>query len=359
MPLVYLFSFTVLATSDYLTGAQLAVFFAAVAWYLWIKDSPFLSGIFWVLSFLTKLYMGPMFAGLIIYELIFQKKYRAVLRLIAGSAVAAAGILLPFAILAPKEIFNYTFIHQLQRPPGLDRGHVWGYFFKREWLVLGLAALGAFFGKQKILILSFAGMLIFFALFIDIYYAYFDSFYFFAVLLALLFLERLRRDADLNFLFGILAVGYVLFLIFSANFYFREIYPAGQFTNSQEIAEYVRNLPEDLPLYGSHEGAPLIALQSGRPLFDNRIDTNMQAFGSGAQDLGKISRQAVERGVYFIARVTDLPELGINNQGFEGYFIREEFDKHCRLLRAFPSTAREQDNYISVFRCAEDWYNHE
>jgi hypothetical protein len=118
------------------------------------------------------------------------------------------------------------------------------------------------------------------------------------------------------------------------------------------MANFLRTLPTDYPLYGSHEVAPLLALLSDRRLFGNYIDTNPQVFASGRYDRERISREAVAEGVILAARITSRPELGIEEAGYESFFSPELFRNYCRRLKFFPSGSREGDNYLGLYFCS-------
>ena len=142
-------------------------------------------------------------------------------------------------------------------------------------------------------------------------------------------------------------------IIVSSTLYLNDFATRGRFLNSVEIAEYIKTLPDNFKIYGSHEVAPLVALESKRILFDNQIDTNVQAFSSGGLNLQEISKKAAGEGIYLVARIVDKPEFGITDAGYEGFFDKSVFVDYCKRLKKFPSTANEADNFIAVYRCKE------
>jgi hypothetical protein len=121
--------------------------------------------------------------------------------------------------------------------------------------------------------------------------------------------------------------------------------------NAEEIGNYLKTQNGHQQIYGSHELAPILALFSGKKVFGNYIDTNTQVFAAHTLDLNHISEQAANAGVYLVARITDLPDYGIKDQGFEGYFSKDIFAKSCSRLKFFPSSSQESDNYIGIYDC--------
>ncbi len=354
-PVFYLFSFTVLATSDYLTGIQLTVLLMTLGLLFWEYDFPLLSGLGFSLAILTKMYALPAFAGFLLYLLITKTPVKKFFRILAGALIAGIVILGPFLVLSFGKVYGYMFSHQLHRPPGLDKWYIWQFFLKKEWLLVLFGILGVMILKKKILILPLIFTAAFFLIFPDLYYLYLESFFAYLVLGAVIFLSAVwdYKYFGKQIALGVLAV-YLLFASVSFWVYKNEFYTIGRFTNAPEVAEAVKKLPDKMELYGSHEVAPLIALMSGRNLFNNYIDTNTQAFASGGQDLGEASASAVRHGVYLLGRVTDLPQFGIKDFGMDGYFSPGLLQRYCQAAAKLPSTSGEQDNFIGIYRCKSD-----
>lgn len=350
-PVAYLLSFTVLSTSDYLTGVQLVVFLSVLALWLWEKGWLKTSGFMWSLAVLTKLYALPALIGFAAFVFL-QKERRTFWRLVIGASIGPVLVLLPFVFSSAPKIFDYLLAHQLNRPAGIGKLTVLKFFMAREWLLIILATAGIFVLKKWAIIAPFVLLASFFLIYQDLYYLYLDNLLPFLVLFCLSLLGWLwMRSGKRKTGTAFILVLYAIFVLSSLSEYRGNFTNRGRFLNSDEIAEYVRMLPEDFDLYGSHEIAPLVALKSGRKLFDNQIDTNTQAFSSGALSLEEISRRAAAKGVFLLARITDRPEYGITDSGYEGFFSRDVFGESCRRLKVFPSTSNESDNLIVIFRC--------
>ena len=74
-----------------------------------------------------------------------------------------------------------------------------------------------------------------------------------------------------------LAWGFILLYVFISIYpivtYINTYAPQGVFENPAEIANALKTAPDNFPVYGVQEVAPLVALMSGRTIFEN-IDTN-------------------------------------------------------------------------------------
>jgi hypothetical protein len=350
-PAIYLFSFTVLSTSDYLTGVQLVVFLSVLAIWAWENGWTKTSGAIWGLAVSTKLYIAPAFVGFAIFS--FLKSERKVFWKFLISAIGAAALIsLPFVLISLSKAFRYLIIHQLNRPAGLEKVAVLSFFLNREWFLLILALAGFFVFRKWVILAPFIFILVFFLLYADLYYLYLDNFMPYLIILSLSFLGWLwTRGGGLRWLLVFVLVLWSSLTFTSLNLYLNDFATRGRFLNSAEIADYIKTLPEDFKLYGSHEVAPLVALRAEKKLFDNQIDTNAQVFSSGGLNLEEVSKSAAEEGIYLLARIVDRPEEGITNAGYEGFFSQEEFKKSCQRLKLFPSTSNESDNFVGVFRC--------
>lgn len=348
VPVIYLFTFSVLATSNFITGVQLVVFLSSLGFYLYLLEKPVLTGISWGLASLTKMYMVPSIFGSLIYFLL-KKDYRTLKFLIMGGLLSLL-ILIPF--LQSTKIFENLISHQLNRPGGLNKLEVLQFFVQKEWFLVLVASIGMFLKRMRYLVLPFFTTLLFFLIFKDLYYLYLNYLVFFLCLFAVSAYDYLwklsenSRPLVLTLLFIHLG-----FIVISFNSYQTDYLNRGRFLNYIEIANFLKQEPNKLELYGSYEVVPLVALLSERKLFNNLIDTNGQVFASGALDKKKISEEAVNKGVFLIARITDLPEHKILDFGYQSYFDEEIFRKYCSRVKEFSSTSKEDDNKIIIYRC--------
>ncbi len=345
---MYLFSFTILATSDFSTGVQLTVLFSLIAWYAWQQGSPATSGIAWALSALTKLYAVPAILGFFVYAIWQKQSWRRAVVAVILTGIAILGF---FFCASPHGFIRSIIIHQLHRPTGNAPSAVWLFFWQHEWSLILLASIAALFRPRGAIVWSFALSTLFFVFFKDLYYLYFAYLMPYMVILAVTFIDHLWRRPEVRPLSAIICIILAITSIVGIQTYRHSVMNQGRFLNASEIAEYLKTQTAHDQVYGSHEVAPLLTLMSGKEIFDNNIDTNGQVFAAGTEDREAVSKAAATQGIYLIARITDLPEYGIHDVGYESYFSAEIFKQACTRLKFFPSTSNETDNFIGIYDC--------
>ena len=352
-PVLYLFSFTVLSTSDYVTGAEVMIFLMLLAIYLDQREKHFLSGVFWALACLCKLYAGPALLGFLLYKLI-AKEFKPAGKIVLGGLAATAVVLAPFLTFFPHQTFYDLVIHQFNRPIGIDKWSIWSVFAGFEWLLILSSVVGMFITKNRRWALPLIFSAAFFLLYRDLYYLYLHLMLPFMVILtveAVAFLDEKGKGHEVKPAWAFIAI-YAVASIYPIYSYLNVYGPQGVFDRPEEIATALKSAPGDLPVYGAQEVAPLVALMSGRKIFDNVIDTNTQNFAAGSQDLGQVSKKAVENGVYLVARVADYPNQNVSGVGFEGYFDAKIWKDSCQLYRSFDRTSPGDPlNKVVIYRC--------
>jgi len=346
----YLFSFSILATSDYLTGVQVVVFLILAAILAWLKNKFFWSGLFWSLAILTKLYALAGFSGFLVFLFWKKGELKKTASFFLGGLLGLGLFLGPFLVISFKSVWQYLVMHQLNRPAGISKGSIFSFYLKREWFFILGALAGLIISRKKIIVFPALGLIIFFLIFQDLYYLYLNSFFPFLIILTILFLGWVFKKNQilgktLIFIYGIC-------LLFSVAFYDQDFNEKGEFRNVQEIAQFIATLPA-ADLYGSHEVAPIVALMTQRRLVGNYIDTNGQAFASGGQDLKKASAETCQGKAYFLAKITDISEREIEDFGFDAYFDRNIFNECCQAIKKFPDTSGNQFNRVAIYQCGK------
>ena len=350
-PAIYLFSFSILSTSNFFTGVQFVVLMMVLALYFYESGKPVYSGIFWTMACLSKLYAVPAFAGFLAY-LIFKKE--PVKRILISSAVSAIAIFAPFLAISFSKTFDYTFLHHFRRPYGVSKINVFSLFISSQWPLLALGIAGMFIKKSRKILPAFALSLAFILIFKDIYYLYLNILIPFIVISTFIFCGWILsknggRSALLVILFIYVAFGTQAFMRYLDKF---DDY--GNFYSLKEISGYLKSLPDSYELYGSHEIAPLTAMESGRKIFGNIIDTNTQVFAAKTLDIEKISESASEKGIYLLTHDTVIPELRIDHTEYESFFSKEVFEKRCKLVKRFSNPSElEYSNYVGIHLCAK------
>jgi hypothetical protein len=348
-PLFYLFSFTILSTSDYVTGAEVMIFFILLANLLEQKGNNFWCGVSWALACLCKLYAAPALIGFLIYKA-YKRDWLPLRNIIFGGIITALITLLPFLIIAPHQTFYDLILHQFNRPKGINKWDVWGLFLGFEWLLLLSAVAGAYLSKNKTFTMQLALSALFFLFYKDLYYLYLHILLPYLAVLAVMFVNELHnRKAEFAFGFIALFICIALYPILS---YINNFAPQGIFDNPQEVAQALINAKDAKPLYGVQEAAPLVALMADRPIFENVIDTNTQNFAAGTHDIKNISGDIQKKGSYLVARIADYPAQGITDTGYENYFSKAVFKSSCTRFKTFPRpNTLDQLNDVVIYKC--------
>lgn len=350
-PFVYLFSFTIMATSDYLTG-QLMTLLMILAFWFYEKEKPIASGIMWSLAVLTKMYVAPVLLGFLAV-LIWEKKFKELQKIAISGLITTLVVWGPFFVIAGRDtVLFHTFFMHFKRPPGLNQSNVWNYFLEREWFLLALFAGGAVVTRyKKYLWVPPAALFVFFYFFPDIYYNYLAGLFFFIILLAFTFLSWLWAKPKLGRPIGFLLTAvYAIVLTVSIYDYRANVFNDGKFPNAREVASYVKTLNSG-DLYGDHTITPLVALLSDRKIFNDYIALGSQALDAGVADKEKISQEAADRGIYLVSRTTGLSESGVADTRYQLYFQKEIFEKYCQRKKEFPNISSGQDNLIVIYKC--------
>ncbi len=354
IPAIYLFSFLILSTSDYLTGLHFINFFISLAYFF--RKKPIVSGVLWALATLIKLYVIPGFIGWILW-LILTKKTERAKKTAVVYATTGALFMLPFLIIVPQSVISQIIVHQFNRPKGINKITIFSFFLQHDLMLISLASFSWWLTKNKKYLLPFVSWLLFYLIFKDLYYLYLGVLAPWLILsLADLwfYLKTQTKQALLeqhsDQIIIMLVMTIFMFQILGIHFYKTSIQAEGVFEQLPAVAEYVKSLPKK-PLYGSHEVAPLVALASNRQLFGNYIDTNSQLFSSGVLDKEQISQQAAQEGVYFLSKVADIPENPDIDQGYSGYFDTRVFEQTCERLQIFHGNDAELFDDVAVYRC--------
>jgi hypothetical protein len=355
IPAIYLFSFLILSTSDYLTGLHFINLFISLAYFF--RKKPVVSGVFWGLATLIKLYVIPGFLGWMIW-LILSKKTKQAKKTAIAYATTGTLFMLPFLIMAPQSVVKQIIIHQFNRPKGLNRLTIFSFFLQHDFILISLASFSWWLTKNKKYLLPFVSWLFFYLMFKDLYYLYLgvlapwlilsltDLWAYFKTQTKQALLEQHSDQIII-----MLMITIFMFQILGIHFYKNSIQAEGVFEQLPAVAEYVKSLPAK-PLYGSHEVAPLVALASNRQLFGNYIDTNSQLFGSGVLNKEQISQQAAQEGIYFLSKVADIPENSDVDQGYSGYFDPQVFNQACERLKIFHGNDAELFDDVAVYECS-------
>lgn len=368
----YLFSFTILATSDYGTGLQLATFFFWTGQWFWQKNRFLVAGVLLAAACLVKAYMAAAVLGMLAW-LVFKKRYSLIFQLAIGGFVITNLVVGPFLLLTGEAMLTDTLWHHLNRPAGLDKIEVMTFLLKREWFWLLVAGAGLFYFRGHHLAWAGVAQLGFFIVFQDVYYAYLGSVMPYLIFFSMLIGGSLwqvgvgqqknqssavggssltEQNSQRLVLMSLILAG--AFIMKSVFYYQQRIRPQNTFYQAELVFETVANLDKNWALYGSHEVTPMIALASNRTLWQNYIDTNTQTFASGAQDIEWVSSQAVQDGIYLVTQGLTHPLTDEVVAVYDGYFDKDVFEEACNELIEIQQLQACEQRCVLVFECYRD-----
>jgi len=351
-PAIYLFSFLIISTSDYVTGLHLVLLLINLA--LLFEKKPIISGVFWGLATLIKLYAVPGFLAFFIWQII-QKQYGYSFKTLLTYCLTGLVAMFPFLLIAPIQVINQIIVHQLNRPSGISKMNVYYFFFIQDFSLIIPGIIGLVWKKNWQILLLLLSWLGFYLVFNDLYYLYLGILTPWLTIGLIDFLNQVRAKwLKDNLGYKIAISTFILISLIhlpALLFYHQNTKQQGKFAQVGKVKQFILNLDKKIPLYGSHEVAPLVALITNRSLFGNYYDTNAQIYGSGAVDKKQVSLEAVENGIYLLTKVTNLPINAKLDSGYEGYFDSEVFEKYCQRLTIINGLQKELFSDVAIYHC--------
>jgi len=273
---LYLFSFLILLTTDYMTGIHLTTFFIFGMIYFLEFDSPFIAGIFASFALLTRLYAPFPIAGALVYLWIYKKKQ--ILKFLGGTSIFFIPASLFFDAISSGGYLNQIFFFRLKLISGigLSKFSVISFFILGDlFLILG-STLYIFFDKEKnklaLPILATLFSIILYLVYSDIYYLYFGLIIGF---LAIFTTKIIFEFKDLKSFKKVLGIILIFVVLINSLIYVTNYGSTSNIPFHKDISDFVKNNSLDNEtISGSFEIAHLVALESGRNLAGNLIDTN-------------------------------------------------------------------------------------
>lgn len=253
------------------------------------------------------------------------------------------------------QVINQIIIHQLSRPSGIPKFNVYYFFIIKDFPLIIPGTIGLIWKKNWQILLLLFSWFGFYLVFNDLYYVYLGVLTPWLTIGLIDFLNKVRAkwlQDNLGYKTSLSIIILISLVHLPALlFYHQNTKLQGRFTQVNEVTQFIINLDEKYPLYGSHEVAPLIALMTNRSLFGNNYDTNAQIYGSGAVDKKQVSLKAVEDGIYLLTKVTNLPINAKLDSGYEGYFDSEIFEEYCQRLTIVDGQQIELFSDIAIYQC--------
>jgi len=342
---LYLFSFTTLATSDHQTGVFSASLFAVIGYYFALQKKSILSGVFFGLAVLTKAYFIPIPLAFIL-ALFFENK-KELYKTLFGFLTTTTVIFAFFFLLSGGTIISDIFLYSLIREQGLSKFGIFRFFIFKE-IILSILF---FINFSRILKKDFFGFfsfvsVLFLLFYRDIYFLYLNFLIPFLALSSIYWLEKFSHKKDLQIAF---LAGALILSTLSINSYLTSYKDLQTIPQIKDITQTIKNLHPS-SLYGINSITPALSYLTGIPLFDGIIDTNGNRFRSKNLDASILTKKAITNGALLVTKSAIYPQYQINE-----IFMSEIFDtpqlNNCELILSEPVRFEGTENALSLVFC--------
>lgn len=350
--ILYLFSFTILSTSDYLTGVHLTSFLHVTSLYLLIKNKPLMAGIYSAMAILTRPYALPAVAGFILAIVIKRKSFNFLITYLMGTFFLPILVAITLNIITQGVFVENTILYHLKKTEGIPKLKVISFFLTHDWLLaLSLVFVPLLSAKRyAYIILPMFFLLLFYLLFSDIYYLYFVLIIPFLALSIASLAEKIKLFySSRGKYLALFIIG--VFFTFTIYSYSNHQAPIGKLTNLSEITSFIEsNLAQEETLYGVAEITPLVAFLLNRAIAGNFVDTNEKLFLTGTVDIKKREVELSKRNLKFFLTSVYIDKKG-NIYGLTRYATTDFFYKTCNQVKLFPITTDYENNALIIWDC--------
>ena len=347
---IYLFSFIVLSTSDHQTGVFTASLLAVISYYFLQEKRISLAGIFIALSVFTKAYFLPIFLSFFAYIFI-KKGWKNSIQFGISFAITGLIVLLPFLILAPKQLIWDIFGFSLTRPAGLVKLDIMWFFITRDFILFFLLIFNLLNFRKNIFFgfVSIFSILFFFG-YQDVYYLYLN---FLAPFLCLSFYELYFFISD-KFHPQRLVIPTIILVFVSLNLftytspYYRNL---GKVENLDRITSTIISEKPDF-IYGVNDITPLLIALTDIPALENINDAHEYLFMRGIYDKKLLTQKAIKTKTIIVTHGADYPDYNFRQDIIDNIFVKDDILKKCKIILSSPILQAEGPaNRINLFRC--------
>lgn len=343
--ILYVFSFTTLATSDHQTGVFSASLFAIIGYYFGLQKKSILCGIFLGLSILTKAYFIPIPLALILSQFFADKNafYKTILGFMLTTVIGFAF----FYFVSSGKIISDIFLYSLVREQGISKFGIIRFFAFKEIILTSLFLLNFFRIRKKDFFGFFSLFSLLFLLFYrDIYFLYLNFLVPFLALSSLHWLQKINLKRDLKIA---VFIGIIILSLLSINSYLTSYKDLQTIPQIYKVVKTIRDL-HPTSLYGINSITPALSYLTGVPLFDEIIDTNENRFRSGNLNASDLTKKAIAQKSLLVSKSAIYPQYQINE-----IFMSEIFDtsqlNNCQLVLSEPVRFEGSENALSLVFC--------
>ncbi len=343
----YLFSLTVLSSSNHQTGVYFASFTAVLAYFFYARKQYVWAGIFLGVAFMTKGYFIPVVAAFFVYD-IWKRRFQFV-QLAAGFTIPVICILLPTLIFAFPEFISQVFGYSVTRAQGIPKWPVIEFFIQRDWLLV-LCIVLTFVYTRKLPFLAFilGFSFLFLIWYKDVYLLYFNIFIPFACIAG----GEVAKILSLKFGKTTVVLGMCVLVGFSSliaiSSYLGIFSQLQKIRHTNEIVQTIQKLDPDF-IYGDPELAPLFQFLTGIPPLNGIVDTNANLFRAGKYNAKELSQKAATSKTVLLSIGVEYPRL--TKTIITDMYDEEIIAKNCTLVASYPVISEGGVNRINVSRC--------
>ncbi len=344
---LFLFSFSVLATTDHGTGVHEATFFLIFSWYFLgmrpaksqqrsgslvaYRLSPLWAGVMLFAALAIRTYIIPAAFGFGLF-LLYQRRFKRLFLYGLSAAIPYLSLNGILYLLFGEKFLTPVWQYHLLKTEGIDKTRISTFFLTNEWmLLLGFFTVLIFvFNSRKfrapnsILVgMASFGLLAqcaFLVVYKDLYYLYLVVLIpFFAVLAASAFnrimitkyvhSDKVSKDAAWVKYLSVLAV---IFVLVNSYNYQTNHAPTSVITNLDKIVADTKGLTKQgNTIWGTFAVAPLVALEAGQDgaalqVTDNQVDSNIKRVMTGLWSAPEATDTAVKSSIFIQLAYIDL-----------------------------------------------------
>lgn len=382
-PILFLFSLSVLATTDHSTGVHEAVFFLVLFWLLLNRQKFFFAGIVLFVSLTYRIYILPALLGITLYYFFSNLKIGNWKLVIGNSATLVAGLIPYIALnLGLWQAYGEKFLtpvwrYHFLKSEEIEKGKIINFFLANEWMLLGLAIAGLLLliaqkskfqmtnsktnSKFEIQNLKLSETAVFGLIAQAAFLLIFADIYYFYLVTLIPFLVVLASYSFNVFEFALIrkwAFAFLLIFVF-INFYNYQTNhaPVSVLTNLDRIKGDIKGLiKEDDPpagragtIFGSFILTPLVALETDLKITENQVDTNAKRNYAGFLSTEEATRLATESALFIQTATLDMNGriLALEPDYVKQYVIQDS----CTLFRTYPIPRDYEKNAILLWQC--------
>lgn len=345
--ILYLFSFTVLSTTDHQTGVFLASLFAVASYYWYLKNNYILTGICVALMILAKAYFLPVLLTYCV--VLLMKLKRKSIPFFLSFSITSLIILLPFLMYSGNDFIKDVLHYSLTRSQGLNKSGLILFFITHDILLFILIIINLLFLSKKTFfsIFSLIGIIFFFS-YKDTYFLYLNYLIPFVCLsvgpLYNYFSPRISISIPLiTTLLGV-AVLYN-FITYTATF--------RTLQQIDNITDIVTTITTQHPtvLYGTNDLTPILSFLTKVPQLHNIIDTNANIFRKGYLNNNVLTKDAIKQKAILITHGAYYPVFGIQESLDNEIFDKALVEKNCHIIKTVPIKTEGMVNQLIFWKC--------